>query len=1191
MSIYNNRRNGNTSYNEDKSNSNNNYRNSTSIYSRGNFQANNEVKNSVIYPDLLSDSKKMKNNNLNNNNNKSIDQIRISENNKIQMKNKYYYNKYNNFEDNDEIKTEGSKSQLQGKFRQDSKDIVDQARNRSISSKNRNLNVNFKDINRNEILKTTNNKNEEKKMNELISGIDSYKNFNNVNNKKEDIFSSLYKKNDKTENNINSVKNKTYENKNIPNSFNTNNINNSKDYLVKNENSKNVDNFKNNNSQYNENYNQNLRENNFNNFKSNFMNNDYKKQPYYNNHEPVKLNANDINKLNKLVYKNHQEEPNKFKEKNKININEDLLEKAKQKIEYSNNSNISEYKNTKNSDTKKNISKNISLNENINQNFDCINFGNLLTSNKVNNSNNESSQNSISHKNKTKNLTNNIFIDEIFNQNSKSIIIENNINIPYLNKDFNINYINNDEDSNTIDYEKNLNEINNKKIFYQENISKCNSEDLNDYIHIKDNIIDEKKLKDFYNILDRKYEKQTEKFSQDLRNYDFSNKTIEYNKVGPVSFLENYLNFKFSDFIKENKIISQIDLLERNIFRWRNVSGDGNCFYRAVFFSYMENILIEKDDLFFLNFIFDFYNLIQDIEVKKNFIKNNIDVDKIVRFLFFILDMNLKKLNDLSKLESFIILINNCKEFDLGLILYLRLKIYQFIENNKNKIYSKEFNVKLGNLLSEKYEGDGENFLWKEFYEENLLKLHTEAENIIIYVTPMILKINLRIFTYDIGFENSDKCRDISCQLENKHTVFVFYRKIHYDIIYSKEYFEKIHNNVNNYVDVRDKRVNIEYLKKQVQNSINECKNENNDNESIMKNDLEFHLSDSKNKNSIKVIKNEEKNKFEIEKKIDNCKIKDNLYNYVTEDYYYSLLKTINNENEINIECKKNEENYIEKNTNTKQNFSFNQFICENCKNISDLEFAKKINYPICENCFIIELKSIISIEIINIIELKFNEFLNNKNSNFVEFSKIFKDKERLTIYGNQYNLIHLEKILPKKIDDIIRETRAETCIICLNDDKSCTPKNLIHLPCSCTFKSNFHLEIFLKKIIKFNKIYKHLFENYVCLCGFKYKMRDILEIFEILNEYKLVDIFYEMKDFVTEDFFKAKCFLCEKKITKNFQKIILTDDLIKNGIHLTSYEHLYCKDCSTVIKNKKHSKNYKIDCKICGYEHMIESY
>ena len=102
MSIYNNRRNGNTSYNEDKSNSNNNYRNSTSIYSRGNFQANNEVKNSVIYPDLLSDSKKMKNNNLNNNNNKSIDQIRISENNKIQMKNKYYYNKYNNFEDNDD---------------------------------------------------------------------------------------------------------------------------------------------------------------------------------------------------------------------------------------------------------------------------------------------------------------------------------------------------------------------------------------------------------------------------------------------------------------------------------------------------------------------------------------------------------------------------------------------------------------------------------------------------------------------------------------------------------------------------------------------------------------------------------------------------------------------------------------------------------------------------------------------------------------------------------------------------------------------------------------------------------------------------------------------------------------------------------------------------------------------------------
>jgi hypothetical protein len=37
--------------------------------------------------------------------------------------------------------------------------------------------------------------------------------------------------------------------------------------------------------------------------------------------------------------------------------------------------------------------------------------------------------------------------------------------------------------------------------------------------------------------------------------------------------------------------------LEKNIFRWRSIKGDGNCYYRAVIFSYLEDLILDKNIL------------------------------------------------------------------------------------------------------------------------------------------------------------------------------------------------------------------------------------------------------------------------------------------------------------------------------------------------------------------------------------------------------------------------------------------------------------------------------------------------------------------------------------------------------------------------------------------------------------------
>lgn len=465
-----------------------------------------------------------------------------------------------------------------------------------------------------------------------------------------------------------------------------------------------------------------------------------------------------------------------------------------------------------------------------------INNSNVYVSNKINNS-----------------LNRNYSVDSSIN------LKNNNNNNPYYNNesnDFDINRIKKNPQNifnNRVDFqciyemEELLNkkgsdsfnpniEINNEKVFSSSSLSKSYSKNLDDYVQVKEKKINEKELYQFYYYLLKKYEAFFEIFFDDFQKCDFSNQEKQYNKIGPISSLELYIQFKFGDFLKANEPILGIELLENQIFRWRNICGDGNCFYRAVMFSYLENILICKNNVYeFLNFIKEIFDFLKHDEIKKIFEKNNIDHDYLIRLLFFILYIKIsnKLLNyKYSMYEMLLILINNSRDIDLGLVLYLRIKIFEFLEINKNKIYSQEFNVKMGNLLSEKYQADDDKFLWQLFYEENLLKLYTEAENIIIYVTPFILQINLKIFTYDIGVEQTDKVRLLSCGLPERHTAFVFYRKIHYDLIYAKEHFEKIQNNFRNYFDTTLPSVCLEKLKIQAQQALRKIK----ENESLIKN-------------------------------------------------------------------------------------------------------------------------------------------------------------------------------------------------------------------------------------------------------------------------------------------------------------------------------------------------------------------
>ena len=92
--------------------------------------------------------------------------------------------------------------------------------------------------------------------------------------------------------------------------------------------------------------------------------------------------------------------------------------------------------------------------------------------------------------------------------------------------------------------------------------------------------------------------------------------------------------------------------------------------------------------------------------------------------------------------------------FDYGLIIYFRYIFYLYIKQNENKIYLEDFAIKIGNLLPSNYETNEGMFLFNKFYYLYLLSMFTDAEKIIIHLTPFVLGINLDVIIFN---DNEDK--------------------------------------------------------------------------------------------------------------------------------------------------------------------------------------------------------------------------------------------------------------------------------------------------------------------------------------------------------------------------------------------------------------------------------------------------
>ena len=260
---------------------------------------------------------------------------------------------------------------------------------------------------------------------------------------------------------------------------------------------------------------------------------------------------------------------------------------------------------------------------------------------------------------------------------------------------------------------------------------------------------------------------------------------------------------------KAKEMNDKYNLLKPYIYNYRDIKGDGNCYYRAVIFRYLEILILNKKIDILKKVVYDVVESFKSEELKNRriILNNDIKPDLTFKILFLIVDL-LK--NDMIT-EAHQILVKSfstCQKFDYAIILYFRYILYEYIKKNENKIYLKTFPIKIGNLLPSQYENDSGEFLFQEFYENYLLKFFHDAEKIIIYLTPFVLGIELNIAIFDVNDDILQKfIWEGESEIKTDEVISLLNNRNHYEIIYNKKdnernkkYYEIFENKIKSVV-------------------------------------------------------------------------------------------------------------------------------------------------------------------------------------------------------------------------------------------------------------------------------------------------------------------------------------------------------------------------------------------------------
>ena len=282
--------------------------------------------------------------------------------------------------------------------------------------------------------------------------------------------------------------------------------------------------------------------------------------------------------------------------------------------------------------------------------------------------------------------------------------------------------------------------------------------------------------------------------------YDNFNPRESLQRIGTLSSLEFLIETTYySQPASVNMMFVDKKKLEPYLYRFRTILGDGDCFYRGLIFSFLENIIFTNNVMLMKEILILFDEKINPknpLVKEKDYLKQIeiLNIGIVSQALYILL----KKMENNKTAIAYEILLKlflYCQDFDYGIIFFTRYLLFEYISSNEDKIFSKENQIEVGCFLPEDFvvdKGEKNEYFFENFYSLQLMKAKSFAEKIVIYIAPFVFNVDLNVLIYDYGSNSFIEEKNfVNEKGKSEFQINLLFRKAHYDIYYKKDFYDK----------------------------------------------------------------------------------------------------------------------------------------------------------------------------------------------------------------------------------------------------------------------------------------------------------------------------------------------------------------------------------------------------------------
>jgi len=172
-----------------------------------------------------------------------------------------------------------------------------------------------------------------------------------------------------------------------------------------------------------------------------------------------------------------------------------------------------------------------------------------------------------------------------------------------------------------------------------------------------------------------------------------------------------------------------------------------------------------------------------------------------------------------------------------------------------------------------------------------------------------------------------------------------------------------------------------------------------------------------------------------------------------------------------------------------------------------------------------------------------------------------------------------------KSLKLLVKEAKAEICVVCFQNIKGKENSAFAVLPCDCLVCSKPCFEYYFNLVFNKNKKDK---KGTICICGYQFNTFDYKRLYEILDSKNLKDNKKVLELFVLANLCKT-CIMCLEDIRvsqKEFHLLKLKDDEMTKLYKIKEFPHVICEECFELRRVKEKDN---IECLLCNSTHKVD--